>query len=114
VAQDLRLIRAPGHNRWAPSGRRWSEAALAMDGNGRILFLFSRSPCSMDELNRRLLSLPLDIRRAVHAEGGPEASLSVHAGGVDLDLCGSYETGFWENDGNSRQWPIANVLGVAR
>jgi hypothetical protein len=50
---------------------------------------------------------------AMHVEGGPEASLSIHAGGVDLDLNGSYETGFNENEGEKSQWPIPNVLGVA-
>lgn len=50
----------------------------------------------------------------MHVEGGPEASLSIHTGGVDLDLCGSYETGFNENDSNTHQWAIPNVLGVAR
>jgi hypothetical protein len=33
---------------------------------------------------------------------------------VDIDLSGSYETGFFEHDGNDRQWPIPNVLGVVR
>jgi hypothetical protein len=49
----------------------------------------------------------------MHAEGGPEASLSVR-GAVKLDLSGSFETGFVENDLNMRQWAIPNVLGVAR
>ena len=50
----------------------------------------------------------------MHVEGGPEASLSIHAGGIDLDLNGSYETSFNENDGEKKQWPLPNVLGVAR
>jgi hypothetical protein len=54
------------------------------------------------------------ITHAMHIEGGPEASLSIHAGGVELDLNGSYETGFNENDGENAQWPIPSVLGVAR
>jgi hypothetical protein len=29
-----------------------------------------------------------------------------------LDLNGSYETGFIENDGEHNQWAIPNVLGV--
>ena len=114
VAQNLRLIKAPGKNVWSQTEKRWSEAALAMDDQGRILILFCRTPFSMFEFNRLLLSLPLGIVRAMHLEGGPEASLSIHAGGVDLDLCGSYETGFWLNDTNTRQWPIPNVLGVAK
>jgi hypothetical protein len=114
VVQNLRLIAGPRRNVWSPSDRRWSEAALAIDSAKRLLFLFSRKPYTMHELNDLLLHLPLDITQAMHLEGGPEASLSIHAGGVDLDLCGSYETGFEENDANAKQWPIPNVLGVAR
>jgi len=114
VVQNLRLIAGNRKNVWAASSRRWSEAALAEDSHGRVLFLFSRSPYSMHDFNALLLKLPLDIQRAMHVEGGPEASLSIHAAGVDLDLSGSYETGFSENDLNALQWPIPNVLGVQR
>jgi hypothetical protein len=69
---------------------------------------------SMREFNTRLLATGLDVVRAMHVEGGPEASLSIHAGGIDLDLAGSYETGFVENDDNHRQWLVPNVLGVRR
>jgi hypothetical protein len=113
VVQNLRLIRAPGHGMWGKQERRWSEAAVAMDKQGRVLFIFTRQPYSMAELNAKLLALPLAITAAMHVEGGPEASLSIHAGGVDLDLNGSYETGFNENDAENAQWPIPNVLGVA-
>lgn len=112
VVQNLRLIARSRRNVWSPSARRWSEAALAVDSQGRLLFLFSRAPYSMRDLNARLLGLPLDVVAAMHLEGGPEASLSIHAPGIDLDLAGSYETGFLPNDSNDRQWPIPNVLGV--
>jgi len=59
-----------------------------------------------------LLNLPLGIESAMHLEGGPEASLSIHFAGLVLDLCGSYETGFMENESNVVQWPLPNVLGV--
>jgi hypothetical protein len=114
AVQNLRLIRAPRRNVWAARGRRWSEAAVGIDDEGRVLFLFSRLPYEMNEFNRRVLALPLDLQAAMHVEGGPEASLSIHAAGVDLDLNGSYETGFNENDDERRQWPIPNVLGVRR
>lgn len=114
VVQNLRLIAGTRRNVWAKSDKRWSEAAIAIDSRGRLLFLFSRGPCAMRDFNALLLSLPLDITRAMHVEGGPEASLSIHAGGVDLDLCGSYETGFSPDDSNREQWPIPNVLGVLR
>ena len=114
VVQNLRLIAGNRRNVWAKSPRRWSEAALALDDKGRLLFLFSRAPYSMRDFNALILGLPLGITRAMHLEGGPEASLSIHAGGVNLDLCGSYETGFREDDTNVQQWPIPNVLGVGR
>jgi uncharacterized protein YigE (DUF2233 family) len=114
AVQNLRLIRAPGQNVWTKQARRWSEAAVAMDRQGRILFIFCRQPYAMIDFNAKLLALPLGITNAMHVEGGPEASLSIHAGGVDLDLNGSYETSFNENDDEAKQWPIPNVLGVAR
>lgn len=111
VIQNLRLITRQRKNVWSKNEKRWSEAALAIDTKGRLLFLFLRAPYSMDAFNNLILSLPLDVAGAMHLEGGPEASLSIHGGGIDLDLAGSYETGFWD-DSNQRQWPIPNVLGV--
>ena len=111
VVQNLRLVRA-GQNVWTKAERRWSEAAVGIDEQGRVLFIFCRYPHAMKELNDILLALPLDLDTAMHVEGGPEASLSIHAGKVNLDLNGSYETGFVENDGEQKQWPIPNVLGV--
>lgn len=112
VIQNLRLLKAPAQNVWQKSDKRWSEAAVAMDRKGRILFIFSRSPYPMHELNAILAKLPINIETAMHVEGGPEASLSIHAGSTHLDLAGSFETGFNENDDNAEQWPIPNVLGV--
>jgi hypothetical protein len=114
VVQNLRLIKVSGKNVWQKQERKWSEAAIAMDDSGHILFLFSRTPLSVWDFNEYLLKSPLAVARAMHVEGGPEASLSIHAGGIDLDLQGSFESGFWENDDNHSQWPIPNVLGVNR
>ena len=113
VIQNLRLIKA-GHSVWEQQERRWSEAAVAVDRQGRLLFIFSRYPHTMKELNDILLALPLGIDAAMHMDGGPPASLSIHAGGVDLDLNGSFETGALETDGVRAQSPIPNVLGVRR
>lgn len=112
VIQNLRLLKSGGASVWKPNGRKWSEALIAEDTQGRLLFLFTRTPYEMADLNTRLTTLPLGITRAFHAEGGPEASLSIRAPGLKLDLCGSWETGFNENDGNLQQWPLPNVIGV--
>ena len=105
-------IKAPGVNVWTNDAERWSEAALAMGDDGLVYFVFCQDGLTMPEFNRLLLSLPLGILRAMHLEGGPEASLSIRSPALRLDLRGSYETGFFESDANGVQWPIPNVLGV--
>jgi hypothetical protein len=113
VIQNLRLIQG-GHSVWGTQERRWSEAAVAVDQQGRLLFIFSRYPYTMKELTDILLALPLAIDSAMHMDGGPPASLSIHAGSVNLDLNGSFETGALESDAVPVQSPIPNVLGVRR
>jgi hypothetical protein len=112
VVQNLRLIRAPGEGVWKPNGRRWSEALVALDDQGRLLFIFSRTPFEMSELTTRLLAAGLGVVRAMHVEGGPEASLSIRSKALTLDRAGSYETGFFPYDSNDAQWRIPNVIGV--
>src|SRR5690606_755503 len=60
VIQNLRLIKHPGRNTWSQQDDLWSEAALGEDKDGNILFIFSRSPYSMFDLNHILLSLPIN------------------------------------------------------
>lgn len=112
AVQNLRLIKRPGSNQWGKQGSMWSEAALGEDDAGRVLFIFSRTPFSMHDLNQEMLAAGIGIVAAQHLEGGPEAQLYVHAGSFRLEQFGSYETSFRENDSNSTPWPIPNVLGV--
>lgn len=112
AVQNLRLIKAPGKNVWADQPRAWSEAAIALDTSGRILFVFAKRGHKMIDFNRVLLALPLDVTAAMHVEGGPEASLCVRGKDASHDLFGSFETGFWPRDDNPAQWKIPNVIGV--
>jgi hypothetical protein len=112
VVQNLRLVKRSGLNQWSQQDRKWSEAALGEDDAGRILFIYSRSPFSMHDLNGELLAADIGLVAAQHLEGGPEAQLYVHVGAVELEICGSYETAFSENDTNSSVWPVPNILGV--
>jgi len=114
VIQNLRLIGAPGNNVWTRQDERWSEAAIAMDRTGHILFLFSRSAQTMWDFNEMLLAMPLGIIRAMHVEGGREASLSIHVPGFDLDLAGNrFESALIDDDAKPVQWKVPNVVGVA-
>jgi hypothetical protein len=112
AVQNLRLIKRPGVNQWGQQDRVWSEAALGEDSSGRVLFLFSRAPFSMHDLNQQLLSAGIGLVAAQHLEGGPEAQLYLRVGEMQLESFGSYETSFRENDSNAKPWPIPNVLGV--
>ena len=112
VVQNLRLIKRPGTNQWSQQNRMWSEAALGEDDSGRALFIFSRAPFSMHDLNQELLGAGIGIVAAQHLEGGPEAQLYLNAGGEKLEMFGSFETSFVENDSNSIPWPIPNILGI--
>jgi exopolysaccharide biosynthesis protein len=114
VIQNLRLIKRPGINRWKNQNKKWSEAALGEDQRGNVLFIFSRSPYSMYELNQSLLSLPIEIVCAQHLEGGPEASLYLNHNGIEIKRVGSYETDFNENDDNNKYWSIPNVIGLKK
>jgi len=112
AVQNLRLIKRPNSNQWGKQNKKWSEAALGEDDAGRILFIFSRSPFSMHDLNQELLSAGIGLVAAQHLEGGPEAQLYLHFGKVESEMFGSYETLFREDDQNSAPWPIPNVLGI--
>jgi Phosphodiester glycosidase len=110
--QNLRLIKRPGTNQWSQQDRQWSEAALGEDDSGRILFIYSRSPFSMHDLNNELLSAGIGLVAAQHLEGGPEAQLYLHVGNVEMEMYGSHETSFRENDSSSSAWPVPNILGA--
>ena len=112
VIQNLRIIKGRGENVWKEKSKKWSEAAIALDIQGHVLFLFMRSPLSVYDFDEKILALPLKIIRAMHLEGGPEASLSVCTNEFQIHLSGSYETGFLENDSNWGQWGLPNVIGV--
>ena len=111
VVQNLRLIKRPGENRWSQQKRKWSEAALGEDGSGRILFIYSRTPFSMYDLNRELLALGVDLVAAQHLDGGPEPQLYVNVGDVELEYHGPFATSF-KNGGKSRARPLPFVLGA--
>lgn len=113
VAQNLRLMKFNGIGVWSKQERRWSEAALASDAKGNLLFLFIRAPYAMHELIEALRATDIGIVRAAHLEGGPEASLSIQTRTKTLHLSGGHETGFFENEVNLIQWKLPNVLCVA-
>ena len=114
LIQSIRMVSCRGKNVWAQSDKVWSAAAIGMDGGGRFLVIHSRSPYSMHDLIDILLGLPLDLKRAMYVEGGPDAQMYVKSGAVELEFIGSYSSGSHESDGNRFAWPVPNVLGISR
>jgi len=117
IVQNLRIVRNLGVLVWPPSLRRWSEAASGVDGSGRVLFIFCRSPYTVNELGRCLLALPLDLVALQHLEGGGEATLPIRTPKLRTTLVGSYESG--ANVGVGRPYMdlresfrLPNVIGV--
>ncbi len=111
IVQNLRLIKGNRKNLWPQKTSKWSEAALGEDKAGNILFIFSRSPYSMHDFNNILLQLPINIIKAHHLEGGPEASLYFSYKKLQFERFGSYESNFNENDDNDRAWKLPNIIG---
>ena len=112
VVQNLRMIKRPGENRWSSQERRWSEAALGEDHEGRALLIFCGAPLPLDRLIEALLALPLGLVAAQHLEGGTQAQLFVAAGGETIELVGGHEGVFPAPEPNRPAWPIPNVIGV--
>jgi Phosphodiester glycosidase len=112
--QNLRLIKSNGISVWKPNGKKWSEAALAQDASGNIVFLFSREPLEMATWIEAVLKTDLQIVRAMHLDGGPPAGFSVKSKTLQIDLAGESESFFPFGSVNTGQLPIPNVIGVLR
>jgi len=114
ASQSIRMVSSKGQRTWARQEKMWSMAALGMTANGEVLFFHSRSPYRVAEFIDECLSLPLNARKMMYLEGGPEASLYINHPRAIFKGIGSYETGFNENDSNKEFWSLPNVFGVKR
>lgn len=111
AVQGIRMVSCRGNNVWSPQEKRASVACLGVDGDGRLLLIHCREELPVHDLIRRLLELPLDLRRCQYAEGGKQAQLSVRAGGVSADWTGRMR-GLFGGDVSVSGWPVPNVIGV--
>jgi len=111
LVQSIRVISCRRENVWAPSQRRTSAALVGIDGAGRLLLVHARTAWPTSRLADALLTLPIDLQRAMYVEGGAEAQLWV--GPPRLELVGALEgiAGVARGVGG---WPVPNVLAVFR
>jgi hypothetical protein len=111
LVQSIRMISCARTGVWAPSARRFSSAAIGVDGAGRVLLIHARSPWPVHELVAALLAAPIDLRQAMYVEGGPEAQLYVRGGGTELLRQGASEHGLELPGGGL---PVPNVVAAVR
>lgn len=111
LVQSIRMVSCERAGVWAPSERRFSSAAIGVDGAGRLLLIHARSPWPVHELVAALLAAPIDLRQAMYVEGGPEAQLYVRGGGTELLRQGASEHGL-ELPGSGM--PVPNVVAAVR
>lgn len=115
LVQSIRMVSCDGKNVWrVQPERRSSTAAVAIDRDGRVLFIHVAAPHSTHDVIDALIALPIGLRNAMYAEGGPEAQLYVESGGREFEFTGVYEGAFMGRDQNAPAWPVPNVLGVVR
>jgi hypothetical protein len=112
VIQSIRMVSCDGKNVWAPQAKKWSTAAIGMDAKGRMLFIHARWPNSTHDFINILLSLPIDIKRAMYVEGGKDAQLYINTGKEEFEFIGNYRTAVDSTNGNTIAWPVPNVVGI--
>lgn len=77
VAQNYRLLNSRGELLWPEGIDTHSIAAIAKDSAGRILFILSQEPLTVQEFARYLQRLLPDAETVMYVEGGRQAGLFV-------------------------------------
>lgn len=113
LIQSIRMISCTGKNVWSQQPQKWSTAAIGIDNLGQVLFIHAGSPYSTHDLIRFLLQLPLNINRAMYAEGGPQAQLYINSGNQEHEFVGNYEIAIQGNMEKLISRPVPNVVGIS-
>jgi hypothetical protein len=113
MAQGMRMIDCNGSPMgWNKRNQSCSMLVCAMNEEGLIFFVFSRSPYTHNEMIQFLLDFPFSIRSTIYLEGGPETSFYVQVGEHKIEKMGSYISNSYANDDNDHFWPLPNVIGI--
>lgn len=77
VVQNYRLMNSRGELLWPEGETAHSIAAIAKDNDGRILFILSQKPLTVQGFARYLKSVSPDSNTVMYVEGGRQAGLFV-------------------------------------
>jgi uncharacterized protein YigE (DUF2233 family) len=113
LIQSIRMISCTGKNVWTKQPQKWSTAAIGIDDRDRVLFIHAGSPYSTHDLIGFLQQLPLNISRAMYAEGGPQAQLYINSGDQEHEFVGNYEIEIQGNMDKLMSRPVPNVVGIS-
>ena len=107
VVQNYRLISSDGRLLWPEGGSAHSIAVVAKDEKGRILFLLSQEPLSVERFAWYLARLHLDLSTVMYVEGGQQAGLFVCMENSTKRVDGG------EEEGASQQLPPELLTGAS-
>ncbi len=113
MIQSIRMISCTGENVWAQQPQKWSTAAIGVDDHDRVLFIHVGSPYSTHDLIDILKMLPLNISRAMYAEGGPQAQLYINIENHEHEFVGNYEIVIQGDMKTLISRTIPNVVGIS-
>jgi hypothetical protein len=85
VVQNYRFISSDGRLLWPDGGFMHSMAVVGKDRTGRILFVLSQEPLSVERFAWYLANLPLELSTVMYVEGGQQAGLFVCPETPDTD-----------------------------
>lgn len=114
LIQGIRMISCRQENVWEKQNKKWSTAAIGIDKNGNVLFIFGQKPYSVHDFINILLALPIYIYNAMYLEGGPEASLYFNSEGFEFEKIGTHNIDSNEDNLPQVARPIPNVIGVVK
>lgn len=115
MAQSLRMLNRQGVNVWAQSpDKLWSMVVWAMDQEGNVLWIFTRSPFTVHTFINILKQAPLKLYNMMYLEGGPEASLYFNHQGITLRKIGNHVAKVYERETNHKFWRLPNVIGIKK
>ena len=110
--QNIRMVDKLGNNVVAENPtKKHPSAAVAIDANGNVLFIFSTSLYTMFDFTNFAISLPLSIQNMMYLEGGPIAEYYINTPALRLERNGNQE---FPPIGVSSSAPIPNVLGITK
>lgn len=112
ATQNLRLIKSPRISRWKAQKKAWIEAALGQDQQGRALFIFSNKAYTMQDFNKHLLALDIDLVSAQHLEGGLQAQLFINPTQINLKQLNTNTQQQIRRQNNHLPWNIPFVIGI--